>query len=242
MIEKPLQSGQTRGVTIALDALRRGELSSALSIAGSNADPKEGAEAFMALVWHLYRERRDVPAMIAASEAGVRFCLDAAGGDADKALARELKTKARAIAYNTAANCWPGWAGEGIAIEDHHLRSGLALAKHSRDLTGELALGGKSIGTARWLIGALQLACGEFADAHGEFQRAAEAFHAAGEASCERMAQAYMAMARKADPAFRETGERELREALAVLLEDGSKQALFFVDQIVTAGRLLFAW
>ena len=60
------------------------EVAEIASSSASNADPKEGAAMFAALAKHLYRERKDVPAMITAGEAGVKFCLEAAEGATDE--------------------------------------------------------------------------------------------------------------------------------------------------------------
>jgi uncharacterized protein (UPF0261 family) len=69
-----------------------------VSSSASNDDPKESAAMFAALVKRLYRERKDVTAMIAAGEAGVKFCLEAAEGATDEILAKDLKTSAKTIA------------------------------------------------------------------------------------------------------------------------------------------------
>lgn len=237
MTEKQFDSD--RGSAAAsIGSPQQHDLSGVVSIAASNPDPKEGAAMFAALVKHLYADRKDVPAMIAAGEAGVKFCLeaaDAAGG----VLARDLKTTAKAVAYNTAANCWPGWGDDGIVIGANDLKSGLALAGLSRNLVHDLALGHKETGTAHWLIGALMLAAGRPVEARAEFQRATDAFQAAGERSLVLMARGYSAMAKKADPAIERAAERELLEAVHALRNEGSKQASFFADQIVTAERLL---
>jgi hypothetical protein len=211
-----------------------------VSSSASNADPKEGASMFVALVKYLYRERKDVPSMITAGEAGVKFCLEAAESATDEILAKDLKTSAKTIAYNTAANCWPGWGDEGIVIEPGDLKSGLKLACLSRTLVCDLRLGHKATGTAHWLVGTLLLAARQFVDAIGEFQRAENAFQASGDAGCVLMVRGYAAMARKFDAAPGPAADRALADTLDALRQDGSKQAIFFADQIVTAERVLF--
>jgi hypothetical protein len=211
-----------------------------VSSSASNDDPKESAAMFAALVKRLYRERKDVTAMIAAGEAGVKFCLEAAEGATDEILAKDLKTSAKTIAYNTAANCWPGWGDEGVVIEPGDLKSGLALACLSHTLVRDLGLGHEAIGKAHWLVGALMLADRQFVDAIGEFQQAENAFQASGDASCVLLVRGYAAMARRFDSAPGPAADRALADTLDALRQDGSKQAIFFANQIVTAERVLF--
>ena len=40
-----------------------------------------------------------------------------------------LKTKAKVIAYNAAANGWPGWGDDGIVITQSHIEEAFDLAK-----------------------------------------------------------------------------------------------------------------
>src|SRR5689334_3373675 len=113
----------------ALRAFDANDIEHAISVITSSADPLEAGAAFAALGKALYRDRKDVTAMIAIGEAGVTFCLQEAGSAVDAATAAALKKRARNIAFNTATNCWPGWGDDGIRIDEGHLQSGLALAR-----------------------------------------------------------------------------------------------------------------
>jgi hypothetical protein len=103
-----------------------------------------------------------------------------------------------------------------------------------------LGLGHEAIGKAHWLVGALMLADRQFVDAIGEFQQAENAFQASGDASCVLLVRGYAAMARRFDSAPGPAADRALADTLDALRQDGSKQAIFFANQIVTAERVLF--
>jgi hypothetical protein len=223
----------------ALAAFDAKDVEQAISVITSGRDPLEAGAAFAALGKVLYRDRKDVTRMIAIGEAGVTFCLQEARSAADAATATKLKTRAKNIAYNTAANCWPGWGDDGIRIDDSHLLSGLRLAGICRDLVDELQLGQRALGGADWLSGALKLAAGHPGEALSDFEQARRAFECGGEAAYELMARGYIALARKADPATAPVGAHEFPAALQALRNEGSKDAIFFAEQLVVAERTL---
>jgi cytochrome c-type biogenesis protein CcmH/NrfG len=118
--------------------------------------------------------------------------------------------------------------------------AGIKMANESRDLVEELALGPREQGTAQWLVGALELAVGRFDAARVAFEQAERAFLTDDAAStCALMAHGYVALACKADPQSRAEGKEALREALGRLRAQGSKEAIFFADQLSTADRVL---
>jgi|SRR5579864_1712624 len=225
----------------ALAALDAEGIDQAVTVARSGAEPLEAGRAFSDMSKMLYRNRKDVTGMIAIGEAGIAFCLQEAERATEPASATELRKLARAIAYNTATNCWPGWGDDGIRIEPHHLQAGLALAGTCRDLVEALQLGPRPLGGAYWLIGALKLAAGEPLHALSDFQHAQQVFAAGGLKPFELMARGYAALAQKADPASAAVGAQELASALQALRDEGSKDSLFFAEQIVIAERILLA-
>jgi cytochrome c-type biogenesis protein CcmH/NrfG len=82
------------------------------------------------------------------------------------------------------------------------------------------------------------LAAGEFDLALAAFRQAEQSF-LAGDETKSLMAHGYIALARKADPRSRVEGAEALNEALERLRVNGSKEALFFADQLATADRVL---
>jgi hypothetical protein len=113
------------------------------------------------------------------------------------------------------------------------------LAGICRDLVHELRLGHMEAGNAHWLVGALKLAAGRPVDALSEFQRAEQAFEQAGHPAYGLMARGYVAPARKAQSRSAAAGARDLVEVLKQLRDEGSKDAVFFADQLVVADQIL---
>jgi hypothetical protein len=199
----------------------------------------EASAAFGELSRLVYRELRDVSSMVALGNAGTRFALSNARSSKSSADAGKLIKYAKTLAFNTAANCWPGWGDEGVSILEDHLRAGQKLAELSRDLVVELNLGNKERGTSHWLVGALRLARGHHAEALAEFQLAKE-FHA-GEPDYVLLAEGYIALALKAQSASRTAGVNELTRVLELLKSQSSKESQFFANQLITANRLLIS-
>ncbi len=216
------------------------DLAAAQAIIEAEAETAEVAQRYADVAQALYRERKNVTQMLAVAKAGVAYCLSAAGRAAatDPAAAATLKTKAKAIAYNAAANSWPGWGDEGIVIDPLHIKEASGLAARSLELVENLKLGHRQIGTSEWLVGALHLAAGRSDDAIAALTRARDAYAAGGEHTSALLALGYLAMAR----IRRGTPERyraELEEICQRLQADGSPQAMAFVKQLRTADRLL---
>jgi hypothetical protein len=211
-----------------------------ISVIDTHEDPTAIGSALNSVVKKLYREYSDVTNMIVAGNIGLDYCLRKSAAESNEEKRRELKKLGKIIAFNTAANCWPGWGDPGIIIEEAHLRDGIKLATESRALVQELALEPREQGTAHWLVGALELAAGRFRAARVAFEQAEQVSLTAAATSVNAlMARGYISLARKADPQSRTEGMNMLSETLARLRAEGSKDALFFADQLATADRVL---
>src|SRR5215467_14259029 len=204
-----------------LALVESGNLPVAISSVKANPDPVEASATFIELARQTYRQLKDVSSMVAIADAGTQFALSQGGPSVDVG---KLRRNAKVLAFNTAANCWPGWGDEGVEIRTEHLEAGLKLATLFRDLTEELDLGHKERGTAHWLIGALHLAMGEFAESIAALQRAKDEYRAGGNSDQLLMAEGYAALALKAQPASRSAGALELDRILRQLGNQNSKE------------------
>ena len=220
-----------------LALVQAGKVAEAISIIEAIPNSIEVSAAFNELSKRTYCELKDVSSMVALANAGTQFALLRSATSDNSDDAEKLRTSAKILAFNTAANCWPGWGDAGIDINKDHLRAGLKLAVLSRDLVLELNLGHKQRGTAHWLIGALELAMGQCSEALAAFQ------HAKGEVPklvairiLVLMAEGYAALALKAQPESRLAGDHELARILLLLDNRGTKDAKFFANQLITAG------
>jgi hypothetical protein len=184
-----------------------------------------------------YRDLKSVPTMTTIAWEAVGLGLKCAAASRDSESASRYKSRARAIAYNAGANCWPGW-GDPVEIKPADIAEGLKLAERSYDLVEELGLGDEAMGKALWLVGALQMAAGRLSTAIAQFLRAEEAFHAAQLPVHVAMARGYAALATKALPESHLRGTESLAAILQSLRAMESRGAQFFADQLVTADRI----
>jgi hypothetical protein len=237
MTEPPQQAEAAALAARALAAFQHGGTERAVSLLADHADPDVAGRAFAKLGQMLYRDHKDVSAMIRVGEAGLAYCLDRAAEDPVQAAA--LRRQGQIIAFNSAANCWPGWGDAGIAIDSAQLAAGTRLAAASAALVAELKLPELAQGNVQWLIGALDFAAGRHAAALVAEDRAAALFRAGNHGACALLAEGYAALIRKADPALRDDGAAELARVLAALRAEGSDDAHFFAEQLVTAERIL---
>ncbi len=222
-----------------LALVQAGKVVEAISVLKAIPSPIEASLAFNELSQHTYRDLHDVSSMVALANAGTQFALLKAASFENSADSEKLKKSAKVLAFNAAANCWPGWGDVGIDIKTDHLQEGLQLAILSRDLVAELNLGHKERGNAHWLIGALHLALGQYAIAVAEFQRSKAESQAGADSNCVLLADGYMALVLKAQPDSRLDGDDELARILVLLGNQGSKEAQFFSNQLITADRVL---
>lgn len=222
----------------AFDSLAAGNVSAAVAAITAIADPQAALEAFSQLCQRAYRDLKSVPTMTALAWEAVGFGLKCAAVSPDHESASRYKRRARAIAYNAGANCWPGW-GDAVDIKPADIAEGLKLAERSFELAGELGLGDKAKGTSLWLIGALQMSTGRLSTAIAQFLRAEEAFQAAQLPVPAAMARGYVALAEKALPESHLKGTESLATILRSLRSMESREAQFFADQLLTADRIL---
>jgi hypothetical protein len=241
MVQGSREAVSKQTLSKALGYAASNDLAAMRSVLEADADAAEIAQRYADVAQALYREHRNVTQMLAVAKAGIAYCLGAAERAAakDPAAAAMLKTKAKVIAYNAAANSWPGWGDEGIVIAPSHIADASDLAQRSLELVEDLKLGHRQVGTSQWLVGALHLAAGRSDDAIVALTRARDAYGAGGERTSELLALGYLALARRRQ----DTPERhraELEEICLQLQQDGSPQAMAFVNQLRTAAdRLL---
>ena len=221
----------------AFDLLAAGNVSAAVAAITACADTELALEALARLCQRVYRDLKSVPTMTALAWEAVGLGLQCAAASSDPESASRYKARAKAIAYNAGANCWPGW-GDAVEIKPADIAEGLRLAEQSFELVGELRLGDKAIGTSLWLVGALQMALGRISTAITQFLRAEEAFQSAQLPVPAAMARGYVALAEKALPESHLRGAESLARILRSLRGMESREAQFFADQLLTADRI----
>jgi hypothetical protein len=183
------------------------------------------------------RKTGDITALIAATGRAIDRleAAIAAVPDTPEDQRRAALQAAKRIAYNSAADIYPGWEA-GITRTQAEIEAGMALARRCRDLTARLGLDGGQAGNAVWLIGAFHLAGGANPEAAAAFRQAAG--HFAEEPEMRLMAEGYVAIAHLA--ACEAGGTAALQDRLDALTALGTEDAIFLRDQLVTA-RQVFA-
>lgn len=205
-------------------------------------NPLEVASRYISACTTLYTQKKDVQAMQAVGRAGAQYCLTKAIAHEaanETELASKLRQNAKVILFNVAANTWPGWDDEGIVITPADLVLGLDAALASLRLVKQLDLSHEQLGNAHWIVGALQLAAGDYDEAIDQFTTAETAFSTAELTDWVLLIKGYAALAN-----IRRLGSgKQGREALATVLSDldqvGTDDSAFFRDQLQTADRIL---
>jgi len=226
-------------VDFALESIRRGDLTSAIGRVESGDDAQRVSADYKQLIKILYGQHKDVTNMVAVGKAAVRYHLKQSELTRDVAATVEFKTAAKTLAYNVAADCWPGWGDEGVVIEAAHIDAGLELAMLSLRLVEELGLGPQKLGTSRWLVGAFQLAAGKLDASLSSFGQARDVYASIGETTSVLLADGYRAIAHRQAQDRADRSAQELDEVIDRLMADGSKPARAFADQLRTAARIL---
>jgi hypothetical protein len=198
------------------------------------------AQRYAALVQHLYNDRKDLPRMIVAARAGIQFALLRAQerNSTDAKNAAQLRGQAKAMAYNLAANCWPGWMEPGITIGATERAIGLDAARINLRLGLELQRPAEPLGHAHWLLGAQLLAADQFEASAAQFAKSAQQFAAAKKPTEEKMALAYKTLAHRVEHAGDAKRQEELKQSLAALESLANDDARFFAEQIRTAEKV----
>ncbi len=154
---------------LALEVKTRLEVSPELAFVWlqSLGSTKEVCEIYDQAVRDLYWLEKGAKSLVLVGQSGINFCLSQAQKieDTDEALAKDLKSQAKTIAYNVAANSWPGWGDDGVTISTQDIEAGLAAAKLNLSLAFVLSKPNDKISAAYWLLSAQQLASSAFQDA-----------------------------------------------------------------------------
>lgn len=120
----------------------------------SLGNPNEVCEIYNKAVRDLYWLEKSAHSLVIIGRLGIDFCLQ-----------HNLKADAKTIAYNVAANAWPGWGDEGVVIDKNDTEAGYQASQLNLKLAIELNKPADKISAAHWLVSALELATGRYAEA-----------------------------------------------------------------------------
>ncbi len=200
----------------------------------------QAMEAYHDLALHLYNEEHDVGGLVTVSRAGIQYGLMAAESlkDSDPTLAEQLRAKAKGLAYNLAANTWPGW-DDPVSISAGDMTAGLDAARANLRLADELNKDDLPRSRAYWMLGAQLLAHRRFGELLAAFGEAARYAGTAGAPGEELLSAGFQIMAAQLGGLELPAGLPTMEALKAKLadLEDGP----MFAGQIDTALRVFSA-
>jgi hypothetical protein len=224
----------------AIDAIEKGDRFAAVELLNQQ-DPQLAAEVYGKLQSDFYWNRKDVPLMVAISQAGIQHGLTAAVRVGDAEFARALRGSAKALAFNLASFTWPGWDEKGISLDRSDLAAGMDAAKLNLRLAEELDRPDEAKANACWVLGAHRLTVLDFDGAEEAFLWAGALAAKARAAVLSKAMDVYALMAKAfAEPDHAET-RRKFDLALAALRCDERKGAEFFAEQLEVAFRVFQA-
>ena len=218
-------------------AIQSGNSYGAAEIMARLGEPKAVARGYAEVTRDLYRTRRDLPSFILVSRQGIEYLLVKATEveKADPALAEELRSAGKAMAYNLAVNTWPGWNETGIRITPADIEAGMEAARLNLRLAIELKRGADPMFNAHWIIGALELARGRHAEAIASYDEARRIATDSNLRAYALLARGSIAIAKISGKLNVAEGERELVQVKASLTSENLREGKFFSDQLETS-------
>lgn len=211
----------------ALAILAREDSFRAIEFVMAMNDPRDTMGVFALLTRDLYWENRNLPAAMAIGRAGIQFGID-----------NDMRSEAKALAYDLSSFCWPGWNEPGVMIEESDLIMGQDLAKTNMRLALTLRKGDVPMSRAHWLIGAHHLAIDQVEAARRAFVEALRFAIAAESKEQELLMRGYLYLAdMMLDPDNADV-EAEFEFTLREL--ENSREGTFYSEQLETA-RGVFA-
>lgn len=210
--------------------IRKGDHISAFSSMEAAA-PQEAAEAYHAVAKELYWKDRDLPNAKATLLRGIAFALSPEHQDLT-----ELRSIGKAMCYDLASFCWPGWDEPDIEIGRDELTLGQAAAARNLELAQELGRGDGPLANAYFLIGAYDLAWSRLPEAEEAFEKYRHHAALADDDTGVLAAEGYSALTRHL--AGQSGAEEEFDAIRDRLFEDDLEHGAFFGDQLDTARKV----
>ena len=203
--------------------------------------PSDVMTLFLKTTQWLHYNRKNVPGMIAISQAGIHYGLTEAERvkDANGETADKLRGTAKAISFNLAANTWPGWDDEGIVLTQSDYRVGLDAARLNLRLAIELKRDPLPVCNAHWLLGVHQIVAGDESAAATSLEHAIEQAQAADREDYEFMCRGYAAIAALHASPDASRHRDQLDHCVSELKRLDTEDSRFFADQLVSVHKVL---
>jgi hypothetical protein len=216
------------------DIIENADIYQAIQYINKQDTPEEAAEIYAGVVKDFYWKDKDVERTIIFGQAALHYLLlkvdEFRNSEPERGF--ELKKQAKAMAFNLASFCWPGWNEEGILLSVENIQTGLETAKLNLRLADELGDESLSLSVDYWVLGAQYIATQNYEQALNAFGTQKKLANEAGDKLNELLADGYIGitMIISGD----ENGQDFLGEAIKALTEDGSEDAKFYIEQFNT--------
>jgi hypothetical protein len=219
----------------ALALLAREDTQLAIDLITGNYAAADAMKIFILVSRDLYWQSKNLSAALVMGRAGLQFGLNEARhlGPQEQALAYELSSQAKVLAYDLSSFCWPGWQEQGITIPSVYLGDGRDLAHINLRLAQQLRKGDLPMSRAWWLLGAHQLAVGQYERARRAFVEGIKYATAAQTRETELLLRGYLYLA----DILKEPDNERLQLEFDFILDElrNSEEGTFFSKQLVTA-------
>lgn len=153
----------------------------AIAWINSLGTPSEVCELYDRAVRELYWLDKGSKNLLIIGRAGFDYCLNVASKSVTPDVIARFKSQAKTIAFDVAANSWPGWGDEGVVIQSNEVRDGYDFARINLDLAIELKKPNDKVAIAHWLVAAMQLALSQYTEARTSAVNAIEYAHLAND-------------------------------------------------------------
>ncbi len=227
-------------IDMALETMKNDDYFKAIEYLSRQSDPLEILDAFKEIAKQLYWDSKDMAGVIIISGAAIQFAqMSVQNTSVKEDVARQMKEKAAAIAYNLASYTWPGWNKEGLEISIVEQKIGMEAAKTNLRLIEEMGRDNIQLARAYWMTGAHRLTLNNPDEAIYCFERSLKYADWADNREETLLAQGYMILAQMLQSEKVGAQDLELLENLKkkmVELPDGDG----FVGQIETTYNVVF--
>ncbi len=219
----------------ALVVMRQDDGQKAIDMVITMNTVEDAMKIFMLMTRDLYWQSKNLGAALVIGRAAIQFSLMESRRvlSRDPTLAYTLSSQAQMLAYDLSSYCWPGWREPGIVIPEVFLVHGQDLAKTNLRLAQELRKGNLPMSHAWWLIGAHQLALGQYERARKGFVEATKYAIAAQTRETELLLKGYLYLVEMLQDPDNSQLVEEFEFVLKALNE--SREGEFFSDQLETA-------
>jgi hypothetical protein len=214
------------------DAFHQSGITAAIQVAES--EPDLAPEMYKRFQLDLYWKLKNLPAVVAVSEAGIRYCFAAAEKTNDTERQTSFRGTAKVLAANLASFTWPGWNEPDITITQADLDCGLRAAELNVQLADSLNRPDKARASALWTLGAQQLAARDYPAAVAAFSSAERLAAGTGDVDLRLMLVGYNRLSElvsKPSETIRDAFIRTLRK----LGERGTEEAVEYLNQLAVA-------